>query len=253
VYVVRQGDTLSGIASRFGVPLEQLQAANPAVDPRFLTVGAALIIPTGGEDPASVLPTPTPPALQLAAPSCFSSAEGALTCFVPAGNPGPLGLENVAARVSLVDASGAVVASETALLPLNLLPPGQSLPLVASFSPPVPPWAHAEIQLLSALPVADSGERYVPVEVGDSRVAISPDGLSAVVSGALALSAGSESAAEVWLAALALDSEGRVVGVRRWESATPLLAGGSLEFTLNLYSLSGRIAAVALYAEARPE
>ncbi len=44
-YVVQPGDTLYGIAQQFGLTLEALQAANPAVDPSALGVGQALIIP----------------------------------------------------------------------------------------------------------------------------------------------------------------------------------------------------------------
>jgi LysM repeat protein len=44
-YMVQEGETLLGIAIKFGVSLEALQAANPSVEPRFLTIGTVLIIP----------------------------------------------------------------------------------------------------------------------------------------------------------------------------------------------------------------
>src|SRR6266536_4873306 len=37
-YAVQAGETLLGIAIRFGVSLEALQAANPTVEARFLTI-----------------------------------------------------------------------------------------------------------------------------------------------------------------------------------------------------------------------
>jgi LysM repeat protein len=39
VYVVKSGDTLAAIAEKTGVPIEQLQALNPELDPRALVTG----------------------------------------------------------------------------------------------------------------------------------------------------------------------------------------------------------------------
>ncbi|MFM2106612.1 MAG: hypothetical protein RL338_1644 [Chloroflexota bacterium] len=47
VYVIVQNDTLSAVAGRFGLTLEQLLAANPAIsDPDRVVIGDELIIPT---------------------------------------------------------------------------------------------------------------------------------------------------------------------------------------------------------------
>lgn len=62
-YVVQEGDTLSAIARRFGVPVEALQAANPNVNPDLLRIGTELVIPTGGAPP------PAPTAIQAATPT----------------------------------------------------------------------------------------------------------------------------------------------------------------------------------------
>jgi murein DD-endopeptidase MepM/ murein hydrolase activator NlpD len=45
IYIVQQGDTLSSIALRFGVPSEDIQAANDLSDPNAIRVDQRLIIP----------------------------------------------------------------------------------------------------------------------------------------------------------------------------------------------------------------
>lgn len=46
-YVVKNGDTLSNIGTRFGVPWQQIAAANPGINPNNLKIGQELYIPKG--------------------------------------------------------------------------------------------------------------------------------------------------------------------------------------------------------------
>jgi murein DD-endopeptidase MepM/ murein hydrolase activator NlpD len=56
VYIVQAGDTLSEIATRFNVSLNEIVAANPALDPNFLSQGQRIVIP-GLEGVTGVLET----------------------------------------------------------------------------------------------------------------------------------------------------------------------------------------------------
>jgi murein DD-endopeptidase MepM/ murein hydrolase activator NlpD len=56
VYIVQAGDTLSYIASRFNVTINELVSANPTVDPNFLSEGQEIVIP-GLEGVSGVLET----------------------------------------------------------------------------------------------------------------------------------------------------------------------------------------------------
>lgn len=56
IYIVQPGDTLSEIARLFNVTLDELLAANPGVDPNFLSQGQELVIP-GLEGVSGVLDT----------------------------------------------------------------------------------------------------------------------------------------------------------------------------------------------------
>lgn len=61
LYVVREADTLSGIARRRGTSVSDITAANDLSDPDYIVVGQELLIPgTASEDPSDPFPaTPT--------------------------------------------------------------------------------------------------------------------------------------------------------------------------------------------------
>ena len=67
-YTVQPGNTLSGIATVFGVTQAQLLALNPTLDPNLLFAGALLILPAGAQaSTPTTTPTPAPtPAPQTA-------------------------------------------------------------------------------------------------------------------------------------------------------------------------------------------
>ena len=69
-YIVQPGNSLSGIAKKYGVPLGALISANQITDPNQLKVGRKLVIPSVTTDEASLptrppAPTPVPSALSI--------------------------------------------------------------------------------------------------------------------------------------------------------------------------------------------
>jgi len=56
IYIVQAGDTLSLIASRFNLTVNDMIAANPSIDPNFLSQGQQLVIP-GLEGVSGILET----------------------------------------------------------------------------------------------------------------------------------------------------------------------------------------------------
>ena len=60
----------------------------------------------------------------------------------------------------------------------------------------------------------------------------------------------SNAATQVWVAAVAYDVNGTVVGVRRWEGGA-LTPGSSLNFDFSVSSVGGEIEAVEFVVQAR--
>jgi len=219
-YIVQAGDTMGAIAQKFGVTLDALIAANPTVSPNAMPIGAALRIPTDQNNPTG---ESTP------------DSDAAL--------------ENLSARISLLAADGEAVAAQDAIPPLNVLPPRASLPLTTFFASPVPADARPRVRILSSMILPADDARYLPVSILDPATEIAPNGLTARVRGQVSLPTGA-AAGTVWVAAVAYDDAGRVVGFRRWEGTGA--AGASIPFEMTVSSLGSRVTRVELLAEARP-
>ena len=250
-YTVQTGDTISSIALKFGVSMDDLQAANPEISPNAMSVGQVLNIPSSPDNPSGE-PTPTPVPITIQQIECHPTADKGMWCFVLVHNDFPEFMENVSAQVTLVDANNTTLASQTALWPLNILPPDTSLPLTVFFPPEIPLDAKPQVQVLTAIQLLPNDARYLPATINNTLVQINADGHSARVSGQVLLPSRAEAASQVWVTGTAYDDAGRVVGVRRWESSAGLSPGESLPFEFMVSSIGGKIARVEFAVEARP-
>ena len=250
-YTVQTGDTMSEIAERFNVSLDDLQAANPEVSANAMSVGQAINIPSNPDNPSGE-PTPTPAPFTVEQIECYPTMDNGMWCFVLVHNDFPDFIENVSAQVTLVNSNNETVATQTAFLPLNILPPDTSMPLAVFFLPDVPFDAKPQVQVLTAIRLLPEDTRYLPVMVNNTLVQVNANGYSADVSGAVQSLSQTSAANQVWVVATAFDDAGRVVGFRRWESNASLPAGGSLPFRFLVSSIGGRIERVEFAVEARP-
>ena len=250
-YTVQRGDTISSIALKFGVSMEDLQAVNPDVSPNAMSVGQVMSIPSNLENPSGE-PTPTAAAFTIQQIECYPTADRGMWCFVLVHNDFPDFMENLSAQVTLVDANNTVIASQTALLLLNILPPNTSLPLIVFFPPEVSSDVKPQVQVLTAIRLLPTDERYLPATIHNTLVQVEAAGRSARVNGQVLLPADAKPARQVWVTGTVYDKTGRVVGVRRWESNAGLAPGGSLPFEFMISSLRGQIERVEFAVEARP-
>lgn len=61
IYTIQAGDSLSAVAGRFGLTLDDIVEANNLTDPNYVFVGQRLVIPVGGEGDSSSSVTTTQP------------------------------------------------------------------------------------------------------------------------------------------------------------------------------------------------
>ncbi len=248
-YQIVEGDTLIGIAFRFGIETQALLAANPGIDPQFLTIGDSLVIPLEpSQAEAGGVPTPAPGAILSNTPDCYPSTDGGLWCLLAVENQGNEPLENLVAIISIYDSAQVLLDSRPALAALNLLPPGERLPLLAWFPPPAAGFDLATAALQSALPVPADDARYLP---GGLVFETELDGGRALVRGSFTLQ-GDQPASRIWISVAAFDIQGSLIGVRRLELEGEFLPGAAQPFEVEVFSLGGEIGSVEVLSEARP-
>jgi murein DD-endopeptidase MepM/ murein hydrolase activator NlpD len=248
-YSIVAGDTLIAIAERFGITLEALIAANPGIQPSALLVGDSLVIPTGSSNPAE--PTPSPAPLRIQQARCWPQSDGGLWCFALIQNEYAQAVENLSAQFTLLDLDGQEIASQAAFAMLNTLPSGSSMPLAVHFPAPMPVDPAVRVQVLTAIRLLPGDARYLPAATDNTLLRIDPSGRTAQVTGRVLLT-GPGTASSTWVLAVVYDETGNVVGLRRWESQSPLSVDSPLSFDFSVYSLGPGIARVEFLVEARP-
>lgn len=257
-HVVKKGEDMLGIAILYGTTLEELMAANPNIKPNIMSVGAILIIPPSSDlversEMPDIRPSPTAIPMDAGSLFCTITQEGGAWCSLPVVNSQEIPLEGISATFRLTDTQNQEILTQAAFLPLDLIYPNQSLPLTAYFPPPIPADYHFRADIISSLPYPDDG-RYLPTRINHQEIIIADNQLSASVKLDLSLEGVEGAARRVWVAVMAYDQQGNVVGLRRWENPSDqiLNSGQVLSVALNVYSNSGPITRIELASEARP-
>jgi LysM repeat protein len=247
IYTVVSGDSLSTIAFRFGVDLSELMLTNPAINPNAMSIGTKLVIPAKGDSTEANVNTglglPTPVIQTEVNPDCYHMDDGQWICFLLVHNDREQAVGNVSGRVMMAGSSS----SFQAACPLNLIPAGGSLPLIAYIQ-------NAEIDpiqmvgdLTTAIPINEADTRYNVMTVSRETIEYSIDHRSADVSGEVILPL----TGIVRVLVFAQDASGHVVGFRIWDSGATLESGMTQSFHLFIYSLGDTIADINMVAQIR--
>jgi LysM repeat protein len=263
-HTIVKGDMLGGIAFQYGVTVDDLLAANPGIDPGFLTIGSSLVVPLE-ENELLVEATPVPMPIHVDEPECYSTSNGGVYCILLATNNGELGVENLTAKIGFLSIEGERMGEETAMTPFNVLPAGESLPMQVYFPDPFETGMIPYGEVTSGFLITEDGSRYSSAEVELDDVIIGPDGIQASAQGVITLPSGSEIPDYIWLAAIAYGENGEVVGMRKWEAPAeqscpdletqPTNNESSglvecLDFKMTVFSLGPEIERVEVHVEA---
>jgi len=266
-WTVGKGDELMAIAFYYGITLDELLAANPSVTPNWMSVGTVLQIPvtptplpTATATPAPTntaqilqtqTATPSGPLELQGEPSCYQNPLGELNCLVLIKNQGEETLENPSVSFRITSPESDYESELVVFAPLNLLQPGSSLPILASFPAPVPENYDVEAEIDYWLPTMPDDDRYAETEILDSNIQLSEDDAIAYVNGKISVDSAYREIASLWLLAVAFDQDGNPVGFRRWEASLPIDNVEAIAFITIVYSLGPDIDRVELMAEAR--
>lgn len=251
-HIVQQGETLLGIAIRYGVTLDDLLIVNPSVDPRILSVGQNVLIPgPGGEPVTLLLPTPTPVPLQVGQTHCFPATGDTVRCLAKITNSLTSPLEGIAVQISLFDAIGDPIGQSNAYAMTRWLPKDQSTVLEATFNVDLRSIAATQLDILSAVQVSNLDERLVPVEVTQLNVDRLVDSHLYRFEGLIEkLDEGQEGTVFITIQAFGYNASGEPVG-----SKTLQVQIQSEEFPYSfeipLFSLGGKIDEFNLFIEAQ--
>ena len=256
IYKISLNDTLSSLAQRFGVSLDLLLAANPGIIPEALVVGDSItiparnaVLPAGIQTNVEFLSTPVP--LEIGSVLCQQSGSGTY-CIIPVQNPDTQAMENIILECSLIDENGNSLTplGQQAILPLNLLPPDQSLPAAIFFGNQI--GENVQARLISSVRLEPGDKRYLKTVIQNLLVTINWDGLSANVQGQILLPELEKPANNIWIVAVAYNNREQITGFRRREFSSPLQPGGIQDFNFPVYSIGASIQRVEVIVEAHP-
>jgi len=90
------------------------------------------------------------------------------------------------------------------------------------------------------------------VQQPETNIETAADGSSAVVSGYFKLSDAQTVGSRIAAVAIAYDADGRVTGLRQWESLEPFSGADKIEFEFTVYAAGAPIDRVIVLVEAYP-
>lgn len=240
IYVIKKGDTLIPIARQFGVTVQEIQDANGITDPRRLSIGQEIVIPLQADPGPTVVPTPTPVALEIRGLAFHYTPVDSLWCLGEIVNLSGQPAEEVQVQVSLHDEQGRLLASGAAFAELDILAPGARAPFAILFTAPPESFAQYQTRVLGGVPSTHLGPRYpnlTLVEEWGGYLDEGTEGRTYQVRGQVR-NTGEADAERVVVVVTLYDQEDHVVGARTVEIAAEVfLVGATAPFEVTLTPL----------------
>lgn len=250
VHIIQQGETLLEIAFRYGVQFDNIVLANPEIDPNLLRIGEKIKIPGPEGQPVDILlPTPTPIPIHVKTSGCYESPSLTFICMISITNTEEFMIAGVSAHIALHDLEGQILESQIVYAPINQLPSGQEIPLIAMFDLRPPRYSGFHVSLLSAVQVADLTAELPAINVLETRTIYKAGDRLAEVSGKISITfhEGEEFLARI--VGVALSKKGEPIGMNIWEELVDISNQEEIEYRLSIFSLGPEIADISIHPE----
>ncbi len=248
VYVVQPGDTLLGIALRYGVTVADLQQVNGILNPLALQIGQELIIPFAGPKSNTLLPTPTPLPVTVSGVEIYETSVGSLWALGEVVNSGAEALENVQVRVTLLDGAGQILAAGESFTALDIVLPKSKSPFGLLFMSPPGRYAGFQAVVVRAESSMEPGGRYAHLTVTEAHGGT--DGWQFRVTGVVRNN-DRRPATDVKVVVTTYDAQGQVTGYRQQALGGTLAAGAQAEFSISFAPNEGSPMSYSVAAEGR--
>ena len=242
---VEAGDTLIGIAARYGVTVEDLQELNGIGDPRGLQIGQRLEIPVRRIPEEDANPVRAQHELRRVA----VAVDGLDTAWVmgEVANLDTVPVEQIRVAARLQTPDGTEMVRRTALAVRHITPPGKAAPFMFRLGD-VSQTAHGWTLAVASIKPAHIGGYATELSVGNLRFEPQPSG-TVRVSG-LVVNLGSVVVADPEVVVTAFDAQRRVTAVRAMlPDERTLVPGGEVAFEGLLIPLGEPVANVTAFAQ----
>ncbi len=250
VHIIQQGETLLEIAFRYGVQFDDIVLVNPQIDPNLLRIGEEIRIPGSDGEPVEILlPTPTPIPVPIKALDCHESPSLAFICMVSITNNEEFMIAGVSAHITLHDRDGQILDNQIVYAPINQIPTGQEIPLIAIFDRKPSGYSGFHVDLLSAVQVADLIDELPEIDVLDTRTIYKAERRLAEVSGRLSIAAHESDEFLVRVVGVVFDAKGEPIGMNVWEERINGASNEEIEYRFSIFSLGPEIAGINIYPE----
>ena len=250
VHIIQQGETLLEIAFRYGVQFDDIVLVNPQIDPNLLRIGEEIRIPGSDGEPVEILlPTPTPIPVQIKTLECHESPTLAFICMVSITNNEEFMIAGVSAHITLHDRDGQVLDNQIVYAPLNQIPTGQEIPLIAIFDRKPAEYSDFHVDLLSAVQVADLIDELPEIDVVDTQTIYKAGKTLAEVSGTLSIAAHEGDELLVRVVGVVFNAKREPIGMNVWEERIDSANNEEIEYRFSIFSLGPEIAGISIYPE----
>lgn len=254
IHTITEGDTLLQLAIDNRTTVTDIEALNPGINPRLLSIGQEVVLPP----PATPIfageqATPIPTQLTINSLTFYETPLGSLWILGDVLNEGTLPAENIRLELTLFGENGLFLGRTTVWTVPTVVLPQQTAPFGLLLTDP--PAAVEQLQgtLIQSNTLPDQPPQpdglALTYDIGNIQLEESAETEGQLtISGTLTNTAALP-VTQTMLIATLTNSQGQVTGYNQLQLADPLPAGATIPFTMTVTPPGGTAAAVTFNAQ----